>query len=185
MCSYFGAGAVLARASRLVCDVNRQIHAPGYVRTLVDGHPLSFNQELTAEELERRTERYYIPYHQTLHDRLQDRLGEGKSPILVAMHSFTPKLGDQIREMEVAVVYDEQCPRIAEKFIEAFREQGINVGVNEPYSGIRGEMYSAWHHGRGSGIDYLELEMRQDFFESSPKAQRMTRMVRNALSALL
>jgi predicted N-formylglutamate amidohydrolase len=87
--------------------------------------------------------------------------------------------------MEVAVVFDECCPDKATTFIQAFESQGIRVGINEPYSGIKGQMYSAWYHGRGSGIDYLELEMRQDFFESSARAQQMTKAVIKALEALL
>ena len=185
LASFFGGGAVLAQASRLICDVNRKVDGPGFIREEVDGHKLSFNQDVTAEEQARRVERYYLPYHRTLHDRLQDRLGEGKPPLLMAVHSFTPQMGTKKREMEVAVVFDERCPDRAMTFIKAFEDQGIRVGINEPYSGIKGQMYSAWYHGRGCGIDYLELEMRQDFFLTSAKAQRMTTAVRVAMEALL
>jgi predicted N-formylglutamate amidohydrolase len=185
LCSYFGAGAVLAEASRLVVDVNRKVGGPGFIRSEVEGHRLSFNRDIDIVEHNRRVDRYYLPYHRTLHDRLQDRLGEGFPPLLLAVHSFTPKMGDTRREMEVAVVFDECCPDKATTFIQAFESQGIRVGINEPYSGIKGQMYSAWYHGRGSGIDYLELEMRQDFFESSARAQQMTKAVIKALEALL
>lgn len=185
LCSYFGAGAVLAEASRLIVDVNRKVDGPGFIRSEVEGHVLSFNRDVDEVEQARRVERYYLPYHRTLHDRLQDRLGEGSPPLLLAVHSFTPQMGKKIREMEVAVVFDDCCPEKAEAFIKGFQDQGIRVGINEPYSGIKGQMYSAWYHGRGSGIDYLELEMRQDFFESSAKAQKMTKAVIQALEAIL
>ena len=184
LCSHFGSGAVLAEVSRLIVDVNRKIDGPGFIREQVEGHPLSFNQNVDEAEQARRVDRYYLPYHRTLHDRLQDRLGEGFPPLLLAVHSFTPKFGTQVRDMEVAVVFDECCPDKANAFIRGFQEQGIRVGINEPYSGIKGQMYSAWYHGRGSGIDYLELEMRQDFLENSQKAQQMTKAAIRALEDL-
>jgi len=184
MASRFSSGAVLARASRLVCDVNRKVGGPGFIRDVLEGAPLGFNQGVDAEEVSRRVERYYLPYHRCLHDRLQDRLAEGKSPLLLAVHSFTPVMGEDVREMEVSVVFDERCPDRAQRFIEAFEREGLTVGVNQPYSGIRGQMYSAWHHGKGCGIDYLELEMRQDFFETRKAAHEMTEIVARALAAI-
>jgi predicted N-formylglutamate amidohydrolase len=183
--SRFGSGAVLARASRLVCDVNRKIGGPGFIRQTVEGCPLSFNQNLDAAETQRRIDQYYLPYHRVLHDRLQDRLGEGQSPLLLAIHSFTPLMEEEVREMEVSVVFDDQCPDKAQKFIRSFEDQGLKVGINQPYSGVKGQMYSAWYHGRGCGMDYLELEMRQDFFQTRRGAAAMTEAVANALQALL
>ena len=40
----------------------------------------------------------------------------------------------------------------SQKFIEAFREQGINVGVNEPYSGIRGGCIQPGTTGADQGV---------------------------------
>jgi predicted N-formylglutamate amidohydrolase len=171
--------------SRLVCDLNRKIGAPYFIRDALDGLPLAFNQELDEGEFQRRVDRYYLPYHRILHDRLQDRLGEGEPPLLLAVHSFTPQMGQEVREMEVSVVFDGQCPDRAQRFIAAFEREGLKVGINEPYSGVKGEMYSAWHHGKGSGLDYLELEMRQDFFTTREGAHTMTESVARALEAIL
>jgi predicted N-formylglutamate amidohydrolase len=183
--SRFGSGAVLARASRLICDVNRKIGGPSFIRTEVEGCPLSFNQQVDEKETQARIEQFYLPYHRTLHDRLQDRLGEGQTPLLLAIHSFTKVMKGDVRDMEVAVVFDEQCPDKANRFIQSFRDQGLKVGINKPYSGIKGQMYSAWYHGKGCGMDYLELEMRQDFFETREGAHAMTEAVATALTALL
>jgi predicted N-formylglutamate amidohydrolase len=185
MASRFGSGAILAKASRLICDVNRKIGGPGFILSDVEGSPLSFNQGVDEVETERRVERYYLPYHRALHDRLQDRLSEGQPPLLLAVHSFTPVMDDKVREMEIAVVFDGQCPDKAHTFIESFRSQGLKVGVNKPYSGIKGQMYSAWYHGKGCGMDYLELEMRQDFFKTREGAHAMTEAVAKALESLL
>lgn len=181
LASTYGCGAVLARCTRLVCDVNRKIDGPGFMREEVEGFALPFNAALDDDERQRRIQRYYLPYHRTLHDRLQDRLGEGDDPLLLAIHSFTPSMMGQKRPMEVAVVFDEQCPERAAAMIRGFENRGVRVGVNEPYSGIKGQMYSAWYHGRGTGVDYLELEIRQDFFESSAKAKSITAIVSEVL----
>ena len=181
LASTYGCGAILARCSRLVCDVNRKIDGPGFMREEIEGFEIPFNKDLTKEERHRRVQKYYLPYHRVLHDRLQDRLGEGEPPLLLAVHSFTPSMMGKIRPMEVAVVFDERCPDRAEAMIQAFKRRNVKVGVNEPYSGIKGQMYSAWYHGRGAGVDYLELEIRQDFFESNEKARKIIDIVTEVL----
>ena len=47
--------SIISRFSRLVCDANRAVDDPTFIRREIQGHPLSFNQGLDeAEDLIRR-----------------------------------------------------------------------------------------------------------------------------------
>lgn len=177
LCRLTGAGAVLSAVSRLVCDVNRRIDDDTLILRNLEGHDLTFNKDVDVDEIQKRVERYYIPFHMAVHDHLQNRLCHSPPPLLLAVHSFTPNYMGDVREMEIGIIYDKRCPEKARLLHEAFRAKGFNVALNSPYSGMDGQMYSAWHHGNGNGIDYLELEMRQDLFAPDVKAENIGRIV--------
>ena len=177
-----GAGAVLSAVSRLVCDVNRPIEDDTLILRELEGHPLTFNQDVDVDEIQTRVEQYYIPFHRAVHDHLQSRLSHSPPPLILAVHSFTPVYMGNKRDMEIGIIYDSRCPDKAKRLNDAFVEYGFAVAMNRPYSGMEGQMYSAWHHGRGNGLDYLELEMSQDLFSPSVKAANVDRIVRAIIS---
>jgi predicted N-formylglutamate amidohydrolase len=102
--------------------------------------------------------------------------------MLLAVHSFTPDYMGDIRDMEIGIIFDKQCPSKAMRLHDAFVAQGFSVALNSPYSGMDGQMYSAWHHGRGNGVDYLELELRQDLFAPDVKGTNVQRIVESIVN---
>ena len=84
------------------------------------------------------------------------------------MHSFTPVLHEEAREMEIGVLFDDHAD-LAYELFELLADAGFLVALNAPYSGKAGLMYSPWRHGRAHGIPYLELEIRQDLVATRPK----------------
>lgn len=152
-----GSAAFLGNVSRLVCDFNREEHAPGVVPIASDGHAIPGNS-LSHAEHEERLNRFYHPYHQALAALLDD-----KPPALIlSLHSFTPRLAssDEPRPWQVGVLYnqDDRAARLAIPMLEA---EGLVVGDQQPYSG---KLLNATmnRHVEAEGRPYLGVEIRQD-----------------------
>lgn len=158
LCARLPCEAILAGFSRLVCDLNRDEDAPGLLPIASDGIAVPGNAVNEAGR-EARLARFFRPYHAAV----ADRVAQAEPALLVALHSFTPRLEshpDQARPWQVGILYnkDERAARIA---IPLFEAAGIVTGDNEPYSG-RILNTTMNRHGEAAGIPYLSIEVRQD-----------------------
>ena len=152
-----GIAAFQGGISRLVCDFNREEHAPAVIPIASDGHAIPGNV-LDHADREARLDRFFRPYHAALSALLDD-----KPPALIlSLHSFTPQLAtsDQPRPWQVGVLYnhDDRAARIAIPLLQA---AGLVVGDQEPYSG---KLLNATmnRHAEAEGRPYLGIEIRQD-----------------------
>lgn len=153
-----GIAAFMGGVSRLVCDFNRDEHAPAVIPIASDGHAVPGNA-LDHAGHEARLARFFRPYHDALAALLDD-----KPPALIlSLHSFTPRLAshpDQQRPWQVGVLYnhDDRAARIAIPLLEA---AGLVVGDQQPYSG---QLLNATmnRHAEAEGRPYLGIEIRQD-----------------------
>jgi predicted N-formylglutamate amidohydrolase len=152
-----GFAAFHANFSRLVCDVNRDDHAPGAVPIASDGHAIPGN-DLDHAARQLRMERFYRPYHAALAE-LIDRVPPA---LILSIHSFTPRLAstDEPRPWQVGVLYnaDDRGARLALPLLQA---EGLVAGDQEPYSG-RLLNYTMNRHAEAEGRPYLGVEIRQD-----------------------
>ena len=153
-----GTAAFLGNVSRLVCDFNREVHAPAVVPIASDGHAVPGNA-LDHAGHQARIERFFEPYHNALSALLEDL----PQALILSLHSFTPRLAshpDQARPWQVGVLYnaDDRAARLAIPLLEA---EGLVVGDQQPYSG---KLLNATmnRHAEADGRPYLGIEMRQD-----------------------
>lgn len=153
-----GIAAFLGNVSRLVCDFNRDEHAPAIIPIASDGHAIPGNR-LTHEQHEARLDRFFRSYHAAL----TALLDEAPPALILSLHSFTPRLAshpDEQRPWQVGVLYneDQRAARLAIPLLEA---EGLVVGDQEPYSG---KLLNATmnRHAEGDGRPYLNIEIRQD-----------------------
>ena len=100
-----GASAVGGRWSRLVIDLNRQVGDETLVRTEVGGSSLPWNRDLSPGEVERRVMEYHVPYHAEIDRLLVRRLVRNIAPFLLAVHTFTPRLGRSRRRFDAGVLF--------------------------------------------------------------------------------
>jgi predicted N-formylglutamate amidohydrolase len=158
----FEAPAILARFSRLVIDPNRGEDDPTLIMRLYDGSVIPRNRFLDEAERERRLSAYHRPYHEAIATAIDRALGQGVTPRLVSIHSFTPQLrGRAPRPWHVGVLWDRD-DRIAAPLIEALRaDDELVVGDNEPYSG-RLDGDCLWRHGTSRGLPHVLIEVRND-----------------------
>lgn len=153
-----GIAAFLGNVSRLVCDYNRDEHAPAIIPIASDGHAIPGNR-LSHEAHEARLDRFFRPYHAAL-AALLDR---APPALILSLHSFTPQLAqkpDEKRPWQVGVLYndDDRAARLAIPLLEA---EGLIVGDQQPYSG---KLLNATmnRHAEADERPYLGIEVRQD-----------------------
>lgn len=156
------APAVLAGFSRLLIDPNRGEEDPTLIRQLYDGTVIPGNYPMSAEERERRLERFYRPYHDAVSALTASVASEsGQAPFIVSIHSFTPVMKGIARPWHAGVLWDLD-PRAPLPMIEMLRRPGdIVVGDNEPYDGaLRGD--TMFRHAIVNGYAHVLVEIRQD-----------------------
>ena len=143
--------------SRLVCDLNREPHAPAVIPIASDGHAIPGNA-LDHADHQARLERFHTPYHAALAALLDDR----PPALVLSLHSFTPELAssDEARPWQVGVLYneDDRAARLAIPLLEA---EGLCVGDQLPYSG-KLLNYTMNRHCEAEGRPYLGIELRQN-----------------------
>lgn len=175
---------VLSRFSRLVIDPNRDENDPTLIIEEAEGHPLTFNRSLDADERNRRLDELFEAYHGAIDAVIRRRLGAGDRPMLFSVHSFTPVYEGESRAMEMGVLFDRH-EEPARQFAEALRNAGFETALNQPYSGFDGVISSAARHGANHDLVYLELEIRQDLLAEPERRPAVAHRVIEALNSLL
>lgn len=168
---------VLARASRLVVDLNRNPDEPTYILRDTHEGPVSFNASVSAAEAEGRTARFFTPFH----DAVRARLALTQPRLLFSIHSFTPVWRGEPRSVEAGVLFD-QHDDVAARLVTTLNDAGLRTEANAPYSGKDGLIYSAQRHGTTHGVAYLEIELRQDLLASREGARKVAGQVAQALA---
>ena len=183
-----GAGAVLSCFSRLVIDPNRGEDDPTLVMKLYDGSIIPGNRHVDRDEIDRRLDAYYRPYHDTVADRLLAIEQSGGAPAIVSVHSFTPAFhGRPIRPWHVGLLWDRD-DRLVRPLLDLLRaEPDLFVGDNEPYSGqLAGDCM--WQHGTRPGRPHVLIEIRNDLIETAAQqaawVDRLAPMIAAALARI-
>ena len=176
----FDAPLVESGCSRLVIDCNRDLDDHDLIVAETHGVIVPGNHELDAVERAHRVDRYHRPYHAAVDEVVG---GRAASTLLVSVHSFTPELRGQRRELEVGVLYDDHLP-IAGTLADAIAATGLVVRHNEPYSGLDGLIYSARLHGVRHGLRYVELEVNNGLLRDDAGVARVAAKIVVALRQL-
>ena len=170
LAALLGAPAVLANFSRLLIDPNRGEDDPTLIRQLYDGTVVPGNYPMTAEERERRLERFYRPYHDAVASMAASVAeASGVAPFLFSVHSFTPVMQGVARPWHVGILWDSD-DRAPKPLIEALSaEADLVVGDNEPYDGaLRGD--TMFKHAIVNGFAHALVEIRQDLIADNTGA---------------
>lgn len=182
LCAHFGCGGQLAGVSRLVIDLNRELDMRGLIPEESDGTLIPGNKDVSEADRQDRIQRFYTPYHDALGAEL-DKLDD---PLVISVHSFTPKpdLGDfRLLDIGLLVKHDEDS---AEQFREMFMRLGrsFTIGMNEPYSA-----YDLNHtidaNVAPRGFRHLAIEVRQDHIDTQEMAADIARVLAGRLEPLV
>lgn len=191
-----GMGGLLAQAldatfvrqtySRLVIDCNR---GPGWadsIPPISDGTLVPANQSLSPADAAARRDLIFQPYHDAIEAALEARAAEGLPTVLISLHSFTPVMRGAARPWTYGVLHEGHSPysrAVLGQLRARFGEDA--VGDNEPYSLSTETDYSVPAHALSRGIDYLEIEVRQDLIASADGQARVAAVLAEVLPAAL
>ena len=132
MAAAFGAPLVAARTTRLLVDLNRS-----------RGHPRLFSpvtRPLRRAERDRILARHYEPYRREVETSVARQVAAGRRVLHVSSHSFTPELDGEVRDADVALLYD-PSRRAERRFCDAWHaalaaaDPALRVRRNYPYPG--------------------------------------------------
>ncbi len=156
------------RYSRLVVDCNRDPREPGSIVVQSDGAFIAGNRALGAAQRRRRVREIFRPYHNRIAAELDARSAQSRRTILVSLHSFTPELGGTTRPWRFGVLHNGDSP-FSRAVLNGLRAiwGGAKVGENQPYA-MDGHDFTVPFHAHRRGLDYLELEVRQDLITEAP-----------------
>ncbi len=177
------ATAVLCQYSRLIVDCNRELMDSSAFLEFGDGIVVPGNRNLHPEDKKVRADEIYWPYHGAVEAEVKRLGAAGRPPICIAVHSFTPVLNGESRQLEMGVLWD--TDRVtAEIFLHDLREAGIHVGDNEPYSGKAPHDFTVDHHAESIGLPHVGIEVRQDLIDDGRGIAEMCGVLQRIIATL-
>lgn len=179
-----GASAIGGRWSRLLIDLNRRVDDPTLIRRTAGRTVLPWNDGIGSEAIERRVLAYHTPYHVEIDRLILRRLVREVRPVLLAVHSFTPRLAGRSRAFDIGILY-EHHRGLARRLAGGLRDAGLMVRYNQPYSGMAGMMYAVDRHGSHHRLPCLEIEVNQGMFERTNAARRLGGVIARGVRTLL
>ena len=185
LADHLGAPFIAQRFSRLVIDCNRDPARPDSIPKISDGSPIPGNHRLTQAERDRRRAEVFTPYHRRITEELDARAALGLPTVVIALHSFTPVMAGVARPWRYGVLHlgDSAFSEAMLARLRAEPDLGL-VGDNEPY---RMDLvdFTIPHHAIGRGLDYLELEVRQDLLTDEVGQNAVADLLARLLPAAL
>ncbi|MGE3872865.1 MAG: N-formylglutamate amidohydrolase [Parvibaculaceae bacterium] len=178
----FDAPAILCGTSRLVIDCNRKLDDPTLIPLASDGTVIPGNQGLSAAQRRHRIDTYFKPYHDACRRAVQGKLAEGNRPLFLSVHSMTDRMnGGQHRPWEVSLSSNEDRKATDPVLAALQRMPHLAVGDNEPYDMDPLADYSTPEHALAHGLDYLQVEFRQDCVAMPEGQQRFAMILAQAI----
>ena len=153
---------IAQRYSRLVIDCNRDPARADSMPQDSDGTVIPGNAGLTTAERDARIAQVFTPYHAVITAELDARAARGLPTVVVALHSFTPVMQGFQRPWRFGILHLGGSP-LSDAMLARLRAEpdAGEVGDNEPYR-MDDVDFTIPHHAIGRGLDYVELEVRQD-----------------------
>ena len=181
-----GATFISQTVSRLVIDCNRDPARADAICEVSDGTPVPGNAGLAPADRLHRIQEVFAPYHAAIAQELDAR--SGRPTVVVALHSFTPQMNGLARPWRFGVLHMGNSPFSTAVLGRLRAEPDAGpVGDNEPYQ-MDTVDFTVPHHAMKRGLDYLELEVRQDLIAhekgQAAVADRLARLLPKALADL-
>lgn len=163
-------------APLLTCETTRLLADPNRSR----GHRALFSEftlPLPRAERQAILDTHWQPHRQAVQHAAADLLARHGAVLHLAVHSFTPVLGDRERAMDLGLLYDPARPREA-KLAKAWQAilhdaaPDLRVRRNAPYRGAADGLATALRRILGSAYLGIELEASQGLFPNPHAAPR-------------
>jgi predicted N-formylglutamate amidohydrolase len=165
MAESLDATLVFQRFSRLVYDCNRPPESPAAMPEKSEVFAVPGNAGLDQAARDARTEALYLPFRDRLSGLVKGRIAEGRAPVIVTMHSFTPVYFGKPRAVEIGILHDADT-RLADAMLAAAGSAGpYDIRRNEPYGPEDGVTHTLKEHGLANGLANVMIEVRNDLIK--------------------
>jgi predicted N-formylglutamate amidohydrolase len=161
------------------------LHAVTWSRLLVEANRAptnpriwsAYTARLPADERERILSRCWWPHRRSVEAAVRALVARGRRVVHVAVHSFTPVLGAEVRNADIGLLYasrragEKALCRRWEETLEAL-DPALRVRRNYPYRGAADGL-PTWLRRRFPGRSYagVELELNQALLDGRRRAQ--------------
>jgi predicted N-formylglutamate amidohydrolase len=180
-----GASFIRQRFSRLVIVCNRDPVRADAIPETSDGAHIPANTALRPAERQARFDAIAAPYHAAIAAELDPRLERGLSTTVISLHSFPPEMNAFARPWRFGVLHAEDSAYSRAVLARLQADLGPDfVGDNQPYRMDEVD-YTIPHHCRPRGLDYLELETRQDLIAGEAGQREVADRLATLLPAAL
>jgi len=160
------------RFSRLAYDCNRPPEAAGAYPERSEIYDVPGNVGLGNGDKTRRANALYYPFHQAIDALIDARLAQGRSVVLVTVHSFTPDYFSKPRDGHLGILHDDDR-MLADAMLDAAAAAKLeSVSRNYPYGPEDGVTHTLKRHGLTRQIPNVMLEIRNDLI-SDDAGQRI------------
>jgi predicted N-formylglutamate amidohydrolase len=167
MSELLDAACFLGKYSRLLIDLNRPLDSPTSIPVRSESTAIPGNIGMTDESRQVRIERIFRPFQSAVKRHLDQRLADGRSTKIVAIHSFTPVFLGISRPWHAGILFDRSA-EFAERTIGLLSgEPGLTVAANVPYVIERSSDYAIPIHGQDRGLEAILIELRNDLLATS------------------
>ncbi len=158
-----GITTVTTSYSRFVADVNRNPDGPKHgplkmcvvADSIGSSHRSIYTHVLTTGNIRHRIELAHTPFHRALDEAVAERLADFPRILLLDLHSFGVRMdGDIIVGDRTGASARPEATRLV---TEAYRNTGLDVRVNQRYTG-------GWTVGRFAAndrVDAIQVELNQ------------------------
>lgn len=163
---------IYQRYSRLIYDCNRPPEATAAMPATSEIYEIPGNRQISDAERFARTSALYMPFHERVDDIIAARQAQGRSPVIVTVHSFTPVYNGQPRAVEIGVLHDVDS-RLADGMLSASKTSPYRVERNEPYGPQDGVTHTLRLHALPEGLLNVMIEIRNDLIRSEEEQEKV------------
>ncbi|MCB0794975.1 MAG: N-formylglutamate amidohydrolase [Flavobacteriales bacterium] len=167
--------------TRLLVELNRSARHPRLFS--------AWSRRLDAHQRNEVRARYYDPFREDVLRTVTGWARSGQEVLHISVHSFTPILDGQVRDMHVGLLYDPAHGRESElaarwKLLLQATAPDLIVRRNAPYKGTSDGHTRALRQAVGPNYHGIELEVRNDLLADPIATERMARVLMPTLAVL-
>ena len=171
-----------ATASRLLIDCNRSLTHPNCFSEVTKDLPNTSKEAIIAQ--------YYSPYRDSIEQFIQTQANHERQVIHLSIHSFTPALDGNIREVDIGLLYDpKRTPekQFAKTWKTNLQKQAHHflIRLNSPYKGTSDGFTTALRK-KFSPEFYvgIEVESNQALLKTAESLKKMANALLTSLPNL-
>jgi predicted N-formylglutamate amidohydrolase len=169
------------RFSRLIYDCNRPPESPAAMPEKSEIYEIPGNRDLGPAERYARTAALYVPFHDRIAREIVRLKGEGRRPVIVTVHTFTPVYFGKAREVEVGILHDTDS-RLADAMLDAATGGPYRAERNSPYGPEDGVTHTLRLHALPEGFANVMIEVRNDLVQEASGVEAVSSYLADLIS---